>query len=640
MGVHADAGNASGRSDATVNGKHGETFAGLTPPGPPARDVETMFDEEAAPSAGRLPAENPLLLRRMGALFLTVVLLALVISTRLVVMTVWQGAYWLERAEGNFLKPKAISPPRGVIVDRHGDPLAVNLPVFDLRIRRYRQPRHEIVEAMAELRNLSGRPLLSTTQRVLDTWPAWRPIDLLRGLKPTEAIPLLERVGAWSSMEAELRYMRHYPAGRTTAHLLGYLRRIPPEQWERRQGRGYLPNDLVGWTGLESGAEELLRGRLGREVLMSDALSRELDRSVSDTAKPGARLELTLDLGMQQTAYELLAKGGRPGSVVAIDPRNGAILTLASFPAFDPETRSLLPGDTEWHGALRTATAPASTMKMFTAIAMLEAGLPGEGRYFCGGSFKFDYYNRRFHCDHREGCGSLDLRQALQRSCNVFFFRGANSLGGARMREIYERFGFGRPTGFATDEGLGPESAGSLLAGARTYPADVIMASIGQGQVSATTLQLARAVAALANGGTLYRPYLIQGAFGPDGFPIRRAEPTGERIALNPLHRQAVVAGLRAVMQPGGTASRAGFDPAWQVAGKTGTAERADKTDAWFACFSPAEAPRVVIVVRVEEAGHGSQGAAPIARDVMQRFYEERPRAARQPSVASLTSAP
>lgn len=583
--------------------------------------IMASSDPVSLASTVKPPQENPLLLERLGWLVVAALLVGALAMGRMYHLTIVQGAMWYERSEQNFLRPRPISPPRGVIVDRVGQPLAENRPVFDVAVRRYRHPNVEVIHAMAALRKASPQPLLRETQEVLESRPAWRPVEVLRGLPPAEAIPLLERVGAWDSLESSLRYQRHYPAGRAAAQLVGYLRQIPGEQLEERLRRGYLREDLVGWTSLELALEDELRGRLGRELEHSDALHRVLESELDEPARPGATVHLTLDRRLQQHAYELLRRTGRPSSLVALDPRQGAIVALVSWPSFDPNTRRFEGSDTEWNRAMRTPTAPASTLKVFSALAILESGRHESATYHCGGFFQFPNYARRFHCDHRSGCGSLTLAEALQRSCNVYFFRGANEIGGERLLEVYRRFGLGAPTGAGAD-GLGPEASGTLHGGGRALGGDVIMAAIGQGQVSATPIQMARALAALANGGLLHQPHIVQKLVQADGTVVRPARAASQQVRLAPEHRAAIIRGMRDVVRRApGTAVRVGFDPAWEVAGKTGTAERAGSTDAWFFCFAPASAPRIVVVVRVEEGGAGSQAAAPLARDFLREWF-------------------
>jgi penicillin-binding protein 2 len=570
------------------------------------------------------PHENPALQRRFLIAGGLALLFGLVVLLRLYHLTYLSGDFWLAKAESNFLKPRDISPPRGVILDGDGVPLALNRPVFDIKIRRYGQKRGDIIAAMKTLAEQTDRQLLATPARVLVSSPSWRQIDLIRGLPPQEAAPIMERIGAHSCLEAELRYQRHYPLGRAAAQVVGYLRQIPGEQMESRLEAGYRRDDLVGWTGLESGWEEYLRGQRGRELLTADALNRPKDLELDEQATPGNTVSLTLSARLQNRAYELLEAQDTPGSIAAINPKTGAILALASYPTFDPNTRRFAADDTEWNRALRTATAPGSTIKVLSAVAFLEEGKPDKGSYYCGGYFKFPNYNRKFHCDHRQGCGRLRLESAIQRSCNVYFYRGSNAVGGNYLEAVYRRFGLGAISGFTVEQHLDYEVPGSLHAGGAAYPADVIMAGIGQGQVAATPLQMAVATAAIANGGVVYIPYLVEEVKNAEDERVFRRLPRGRRVRLDSPHQKQIVSGMRAVVQQsGGTAFKAQFPRSWDAAGKTGSAERADVTDSWFICFAPASDPQIALAVRIEEGGHGSEAAVPITRDLLTTYFQD-----------------
>jgi penicillin-binding protein 2 len=556
----------------------------------------------------------------LRSLFLLAALLASIALARVWVLAVAQGDFWLDRAEGNFLQPRAIDPPRGLILDRQGEPLAINLPVFDFGISRYRHTSDEIRAALAEIRRLVPGRTIPSDAEVMAVRPAWREKRLLTGLEPEEALPLLEAMGQWDFIRAYRRHRRHYPLGRAAAHVVGYLRGIPPERLDEFQEKGYRRDDLVGWTGVERAWEESLRGNLGEEKRERDALDRELSVELARAAVPGANLYLALDARVQRAASEALQ--GRRGAAVALDPKTGGILAMASEPAFDPNTRVLLSGDSEFNRALRSPLAPASSFKIFSAVAMLEAGVPKDGRYHCGGAYYLPNWSKAFHCGHREGHGWINLRDMLKTSCNIYIYRGAREVGASRLIEVFDRFGFGKPTGLAA-EGF-QESSGALPAPGTMLPGEVILAGIGQGRIAATPIQMAAAVGAFANGGAWREPHFAERVENLSGEILWQRQPTSHRIQLLPSHRAKIIEGMRAVCQErGGTAFAAKFDPAWDAAGKTGSAQRKTISDAWFAGFAPARAPEIVVVVRVEEAGGGGTEAGPIARAMLAAWFGE-----------------
>jgi penicillin-binding protein 2 len=576
---------------------------------------------EAPRSRAVEPSEDVALHGRLLGLFAFASLMAGVVLLRLWWLTIHQGEEWLARAEANFLQPSAIDPPRGVILDRHGEPLAVNQPSYDIGLVRYRQRDADLLKALRRIEELAPPgSRLPLPDDVLSSRPAWKEKRLLSGLSPEEALPILEAMGEWEFLRASPRHKRFYPLGRAAAHALGYLRGAPAGREEEFAEKGYRPEDLIGWTGVEAAWEESLRGDLGREVRERDALNREHGVDLEQPAIPGATLYLALDARVQRAAYDAI--GGRRAAAIAIDPRSGGIIALVSSPSFDPNTRALEAGDSELNRATSTALAPASTFKVFSAVAMLENGIPSDGTYYCGGYHQLPNWKPKFYCDHRAGCGTVDLAHMLKVSCNVFAYKGADKLGAHRLIEVYERFGFGRPTGLM-ESTLG-EANGALPSPNSMSRGETILAGIGQGRVTVSPIQMAVAMGAIANGGMLYRPWLAERLEDIDGDAQWKRQPDGQRIRFERSHRARLLEGMRlACQERGGTAFGAGFDPAWDVAGKTGSAQRKTISDAWFAGFAPARDPEIVVVVRVEESGGGGAQAAPVAKKMLEAWFSE-----------------
>jgi len=579
-------------------------------------------DGESTGQANWLPPGDDLALHErlviLGGLF---VLIAGIVGARLVLLMVVQAPTWREKAEANFLHTSDIAPVRGAILDRTGALVAVNRPVYDIALLRYRMNDVEAADAYRAIAQLVPTDSsLPTVEKVLAARPTWRPVPLLRNLSPEAALPLLESGGDLPGLRVTRSWRRSYPLGRASAPWIGYLKRLGDDPDDEQRALGYQPGDWIGSTGLESAWEASLRGIAGWEWRTKDALERDRDVDVARDPRPGDTLELTIDARVQRAAYAAL--DGRPGAVVAMDPRDGAILAMISSPSFDPETRVVGPGDSAMNRVTASALAPASTIKIFSALAFLAEGIAPEREFSCEGSYRPPGWDRAFYCDNRQGHGMVNMREMLQTSCNVYVYKAMREVGARRLESVLRDVGMGAPTGFAKNERFGAEATGTVPKAAGLPAGEVLMFGIGQGRFATTPLQLAAATSAFANGGTWRRPYLAARLLNGAGETDWQHEPASHPIAISAAHRAIVLDGMRRVcQQPGGTAYAAHFPSAWDVAGKTGTAEREDDPDAWFIGFAPARAPEIVVVVRVEKGGHGGAQAAPIARSVLNAWF-------------------
>ncbi|MBM3496602.1 MAG: hypothetical protein FJX72_20125 [Armatimonadetes bacterium] len=361
---------------------------------------------------------------------------------------------------------------------------------------------------------------------------------------------------------------------------------------------------------------------------------------------PGAVVRLNISGPLQRLAYEELtshARRGRPGAVVAMDPRNGAVLALASAPSYDPAAFAGGISATDWKAlrddplrplinrAVSSATAPGSVFKVVTAIAGLETGRTSvhDGAY-CSGVIHLGRWPKR--CHQRSGHGGVSFTEAMAKSCDIFFYRLGQRLGPETMAAYAHRMGFGARTGVDLPDvetaGIVPDpqwkqrrKLGPWVGG------DTVDYAIGQAMLGCTPIQVCNAVCAVANGGTLYVPRIVGTVTDhlPDG--SKRSEQIRPRVArrlvLRPGTLSAVTRGMEAVMEPGGTASLCAI-PGLRMAGKTGTAERGRRgelvDDAWFVAFAPVHDPRIAVCVYVEEGGHGGATAAPIARAMIAQY--------------------
>jgi penicillin-binding protein 2 len=580
--------------------------------------------------------------RRLRTLSVITVAAFLVLIGQLWYLQVLEGSRLGDLADRNRARVRPLAAARGIVSDRNGVPLVDVRPTFAVSVvPREVEDRQTVLARLSILLKLPYAEL----DRALDAAPPdspW-PVRVRRGLTFEEVIPLDERRAELPGVAVEVEPRRAYPAGRLAAHLLGYVREASPEQL--REGR-YRLGDLAGQSGIERTLDEFLRGRDGGEEVEVDAAGRPLRVLERRAPQPGADVTTTLDRRVQEAAERAL--GDAAGAVVVMDPRNGDLLALASTPAFDPARFSgPIPRD-EWLRLMRDpqypllnrglqAYAPGSVFKLVVAAAALQEGLitPSD-KLPCPASMRIG--NRSLRNWKREDQGPIDLERAIATSCNTFFARLGLTVGIERIARYARAFGFGQPTGIV----LGDERAGLVPTPARgsvtrTWsPGDTANVAIGQGRVLVTPLQVARFMAAIANGGILWRPRLIQHVGDARETVLSVLPEATGHVTLAPAVLAVLRRSLRAAVNNGGTASAAHV-PGLEVAGKTGTAQIVRDSDptrgqdhAWFAGYAPAEDPQVVVVVLVERGGIGGRVAAPVAQRVFLEILRSAPSRAAQ----------
>lgn len=536
-----------------------------------------------------------------------------------------EGAHWRSAAENNRLRRLPLAAVRGRIYDRRGYVLADNVPTWNLLL--FPDEARNLDETLLFVASLGVAEAATLHRQV-----GQRGIDRLAPMVVGEDLDWQQvaRVRAHQSDHPELSvvagFRRHYPFGPATAHAVGHLRMVSAT--ELRDDPELDPSTRVGATGTEALADGFLTGHAGERWVVVSAVGRQLGVVRELVSNAGKDLAVTLDAELQQVAAEAL--GDRAGAVAAIDPMTGAVRILYSSPSFDPELFSGPLSTEDWMAlssdprhplqdrCLQGTYPPGSTIKPFLALAGLTEGvIAGDWNVFCSGSVVL--YGHPFRCWQRGGHGFVDLEHSLEASCDVFYYQLGQRLGIDRMASWLGLFGFGRRSGI----GLPSEASGLIgtpewsrqVRGTPWYPGEAVSVSIGQGPVLVTAIQLARAFAALANGGRLVTPHVVVDPF----------RPADEDLGLDPHHLARVRRGLElAVHGDSGTArSLAGLP----VAGKTGTAqvvrltERMESEDlaphlqhhAWFVGWAPVNEPRLVVTLVVEHGGGGGSIAAPTA---------------------------
>jgi penicillin-binding protein 2 len=590
---------------------------------------------------------------------LRLLLIAMLTSLCLLLIRVWylqviRSDYFLHLSETNRLRSLRTTSLRGKLFDRHGHVLAENRAAYTLMAIPEDLPPPE--QLRPRLRALDLDPNVDIASWYTET-TAFKPIPVQRDLPRDRVAYFAEHRMDFPGLFIEVEPVRSYPYHSLAAHVIGYLGEINESQLRRQAGQGYHAGDLIGQAGLERAYESVLRGEYGVRQVEVDAFGREMRVMAARAPKPGGNLVLSLDLHLQQLAEELLVD--HAGSIAALDPRNGQILALASSPAFDPNHFAARLSQAQWttlltnpkhplhNRAIQGQYPPGSIFKIITALAALAEGvITPHTTEFCPG---FYVHGSRTYRDWKPGGhGRVDLRKALSQSCDVYFYHTGLELGIDRLAKYAHAFGLGQPTGFAPaieKAGLMPSKRWKRRAlGQPWYSGETLSAAIGQGYTLMTPLQAATMIAALANGGTLYTPYLVLRYENADGTLRRETTPTVLRtLPLKPSHIAAVRQGLwGAVNDPHGTGKKARHEQI-AIAGKTGTAQvvrlpehvdrrhhqeqlpERQRDHAWFVAFAPFEAPRIAVVIMIEHAGRGGGHFADYATKLIQAYLHRYP---------------
>ncbi len=609
--------------------------------------------------------EQRIFMRRSAVAAFIVLGLILLLAGRAFWLQVQRHDHYAELSQGNRARIEPLPPNRGIIYDRAGRVIAENTPAYQLELVRERAEDLDTTLARLARFGLIEVDDLERVRRLVLSRRSFEAVPIRLQLDDELVARFAVHRHELRGVSLETRMARHYPFAAIGAHALGYVGTISEDDLTRLDKERYFGTGVVGKTGIERAYEDELLGGSGyREVLVNAAgRSVELaegkaDQLRSRQPRAGRDLRLTLDIDLQRVAEEAMA--GRRGAVVAIDPANGDVLVLASLPSFDPNgfARGISrldylaltedPDQPLFNRVLRGTYPPGSTIKPIMALAGLEYEVVRpEDRIFCPGHFSLPKSRHRFRDWKREGHGTVDMRNAVMQSCDVYFYRLANTLGIDRIHDIMTRIGFGAPTGIDIGGERGgimpsPKWKKTAFSGREQqvwFPGETVILGIGQGFWTATPLQLATATAVLATRGRHYRPRLVRALVDPvTGVVEERAPRPLPPIELkNQANWEVIVDAMVAVTSgPRGTAVRASRGAAYSIAGKTGTAQvytvgQTEKYDekkvaerlrdhALFVAFAPAGAPKLVIAVLVENGGHGSSAAAPIARSIFDAY--------------------
>jgi penicillin-binding protein 2 len=610
-------------------------------------------------------AERRLFTRRALIAGATIVALMGVLAARLYYLQIVRYEYFSELSQGNRIRIEPLPPNRGLIYDRNGVALALNQPAYQLELIREQVPDLDAtLTALKEIGLLTDDEL-ERVRRAIRARRSFEAVPVRLQLTEEELAKFAVRRQDFPGVEIRPRLTRYYPLGESGVHAIGYVGAISEADQERINLADYAGTTLIGKLGVEGAYENELHGHVGFQQLLVNAQGRRvgtqgLEIPALDRREPvaGNDLYLAIDSRVQHAAETALA--GLRGAVVAIDPANGDVIALASTPGFDPNPfgRGLTVAEYNalvenidrplFNRALRGSYPPGSTIKPLMALAGMEYGvIAPHDHKFCRGFYTLPGSRHRYRDWRPGGHGSVDLRQSLAQSCDVFYYGVANDLGIDRMHEFLTRFGLGAPTGIDIQGergGLVPSRAWKTKAFHTAaeqvwFPGETVIAGIGQGYMLATPLQLAHAAATIAAKGKRFKPRVVRAIRDSLTGDVRELAPVElPPVELSdPAAWDQAIGGMIGVMNdPRGTARRQQVGASYTIAGKSGTAQvfSVGQTEhyneaqvaerlrdhALFIAFAPARSPRLAVAVLVENGRSGSGTAAPIARKVLDAY--------------------
>ena len=588
--------------------------------------------------------------QRVTGVMICVLAAFAVLLLRLIYLQVIRGEEYRLLSLNNRIRLQSIDPPRGLISDRNDYVLVENRPSFDVSVTL-----KDAGEVEETIKKVSKHLMVPSEELMLK-------LTASKGVSAYKPILLKQDIGrnALASIEAHkydlpgiavnVKLRRHYLNVQDAAHLIGYLSEISPAELAAKLYPGRRRGDFIGKYGAEKAYENYLRGTRGGRQVEVNANGRVVRVLKTVNAKPGQNVYLTIDHVLQKKAESLLR--GVAGAAVAMDPGSGRILALASSPSFDQNFFASGMSHEQWDSlisnpfrpmenkAIQGEYPPGSTYKIITALAGLEEGVIDEDtEVFCPGFYRFG--NRTYRCWKRGGHGRVKLHKAITESCDVYFYKVGELLGVDRLAWYAKASGLGSPTGINLDKeakGLIPTAAWKKRrTGVPWQKGETLSIAIGQGFNLATPLQMVGLTAAIANGGTRYRPMILEAIKSPDGRIIHQSQP--EVIGKVPISERTlelVRTGLWAVVNSDHGTARGSRLADIEISGKTGTSQvigrKKDDTrseedrpahlraHAWFVAYAPSQNPVIAVAVLVEHGEHGSSAAAPVARELIKTY--------------------
>ena len=586
---------------------------------------------------------------RLTGLQVGVVVVFAVLAISFWFLQIFQHARFEEMAQNNHQRTLALRAPRGVLFDRNGKVLVENRLSFTVSIvREHSNDLDRTIRLLAEVAALEEESVREIVERHRGE-PSYRPIPVIEDASLSQVAAIMARRLDFELPDVVVEQVptRQYPSDALAAHLFGYV----GEASDNQIGEGVTSGAIVGQSGIERVYNKLLMGQDGARRVVVNSMGREIRTLEEIPPTEGRRVQLTLDYDLQKAAEDGFRHAGFNGAALIMDPRNGEVLTYVSLPGYDPNAFAAGIDRATWaslntdklrplqNRAIQGRYSPGSTFKIVVATAALEEGLvTPDFRVNCGGGASF--YGRFFQCWLKRGHGSVDMRHALEQSCNVYFYTLGNMLGVDRIHAWSEKLGLAGKTGIDLpneQESLVPSTAWKQQRyGEKWYAGETISVSIGQGQVSVTPASLAVMISTVANGGTRVTPHLIRAVDEGGGWKMATPPAVANRVLFKPSTLTALHEGLWMVVNANGTGGRARL-AGRDVSGKTGTAQvisnrgrlaargsdRDLRDHGWFVFFAPRDNPEIAGVIFGEHNEHGYLGA-PIAKHVVETYFAKK----------------
>ena len=566
----------------------------------------------------------------------------IILFMRLFDLQILKGDEMKRLSEQNRVRIKKILAPRGTIFDRKGRILGNTRPSFNLYIiPEDIKDFTETVDGIVNLLELDRDDIIERLKEARD-FPSSFPVKILSDMSMDQVAKVEANKFYLPAISIQIEPKRNYPNGTMAAHVLGYVSEVSTDELKSPEFKKYAPGDPIGKFGLERMYEKDLRGVDGEKRVEVDASGREV--RVLDIKEPisGNGIYLNIDLDVQEALEKgLYGKNNehKAGGGVVSDPRTGAVLALASHPAFDPN--QLTSGSREYwqtialdeshplqNRAIQGRFPPGSTFKPLVALAALEKGVIDEHTTFsCPGHFAFG--GRVFKCWQKRGHGSVAVHKGIVESCDVFFYNTGLRLGVDSIHEMADKIGITRPTGIdlpGEKSGLVPSTEWKMRTqGVKWYTGETVSVSIGQGAVWLTPIGLMQLAAFMANEGVTFKPQIVNRVVTPDGKVVKTFEPVmTANVKLNKEAIALVKGGMKGVVnEPGGTAHSNAFSQKVSISGKTGSAQSGTggADHAWFISYAPSDNPSLAMGILVEHGLHGASAASPVAKDVAEVLF-------------------
>jgi penicillin-binding protein 2 len=576
-----------------------------------------------------------------------------------------QGNYWSDQMAQSSTRTVKMPAPRGKILDRNGIILVGNRPSYNVALyldefgisrTRQKQLIKAVQASVEELKKRMKMPV-NVDEKVVQVHYNLRgplPLTVWNDLSPAALAAFEERSPWMKGVDLQIEPVRVYPFGNLASHLLGYVgkpesSKQTQEMYDSEGRRAFSQPAVIGKAGIEAALEPQLKGRPGERIIRLNAAGFKESEVKNEDPTPGKNVILTIDQEIQNIVEETFVN--YRGACIVLDPRNGDVLAIASFPSYNPNTFIPAIKKADWQNLIRDGQKPlinraiqgtyhpGSTFKVITALAGLEAGMINENTNVeCLGHYNLGPIE--FKCWQTGGHGDVHLKEAIQMSCNVFFYTIGRNLGGPAMWNMSKAFGLGQRTGIPLDhesKGLLPTEDWKRINQpaelARWTPGDSVNMAIGQGYLEVTPLQMAGVVAAIANGGTVYKPRLVDHIETYEGDLVQKFEP--EVVSKIPVtaHNLAILKdGMLSVVQDNGGTGHSAKQAKIKIAGKTGSAqsptrdpqtgEMVKQTTTWMISFAPFEEPRYAISIVAEAGDSGGHTCGPFTGTIYKKIFD------------------